>query len=497
MTPAETGKKAAEILKRAFPAQELKAVLVMDSFEDLENKQSMLDGVASVLPKEILFGGTSYGGFTQAGSIDYDGVFLLGIGGEVSITPALVRKMGAAGLTMENDLAELTTALGKAGERLAGQLPELDQAKLLVLISDAHSPKNQLLLDGVQKVAGKKLPITGGSVCKNPGQNWVYFKGKAHTDSAIALQLSGPFQVSQAGRQARTNDAVIQTASEGSATVLKSAPGKPLALMAFNCGGRMGKLDRLEDELAAIRKSIGKDLPVFGAYCAGEYGPADPGDSSGDPTPRGRGWHVMFTVLSETETEDLLTKPLGGSWKFFSEDAGSKLQDVWQVKDGVLRCMGTPKGGIYLDRDLTNFTLSLEWRWPEAGGKGGVLLRTTPPWRVWPKCLEAQINAGNAGDFWGLDGFALDGPEARLKKISHDQFGELTNLERTDTVEKPAGEWNHYEITAAGPVVSLKVNGKLVNKATKCDAHPGKICLTAEGSAIEFRNIHLTAGGGG
>ena len=43
----------------------------------------------------------------------------------------------------------------------------------------------------------------------------------------------------------------------------------------------------------------------------------------------------------------------------------------------------------------------------------------------------------------------------------------------------------------------MMVNGKVVNKATKCDAHPGKICLTAEGSEIEFRNIRLIAGSDG
>lgn len=296
--PAATGKKAATELKAAFGEAALSAVLVMDSFEDLENKQAMLEGVASVLPKEILFGGTSYGGFTQAGSIDYDGVVLLGIGG-VGVSPALVEKMGAAGLTMESDLDKLTAALNQAGEKLAGQLPNLERGNLLLLISDAHSPKNQLLLDGVQKVAGKKLPITGGSVNKNAGQNWVYFHGRPYTDSAIALLLTGSFQAAQTGRQAKTNEAVIETASEGSAMILKSAPKMPIALLAFNCGGRMGKLNRLEDELEAIQASAGKDLPIFGAYCAGEYGPADLSDSDGDTSPCGRGWHVMFTVLTE------------------------------------------------------------------------------------------------------------------------------------------------------------------------------------------------------
>jgi hypothetical protein len=298
--PAATGKKAAAELKAAFGDTIIQAVLVMDSFEDLENKQAMLTGVASALPKEILFGGSSYGGFTQQGSIDYDGVVLLGIGGDdMTVAAALAEKMGAAGLTMENDLEKLTVALNEAGERLARQLPDPEQGNLLLLISDAHSPKNQLLLDGVQKAAGKKLQITGGSVNKNAGQNWVYFRGTAYTDSAIALLLRGPFHATQAGRQAKTNEAVIATARKGSAAALKDASAKPLAVLAFNCGGRKGKLNRLEDELEAIQTSIGKEAPLFGAYCAGEYGPADLSDSQGDCTPSGRGWHVMFTVLTE------------------------------------------------------------------------------------------------------------------------------------------------------------------------------------------------------
>ena len=34
-----------------------------------------------------------------------------------------------------------------------------------------------------------------------------------------------------------------------------------------------GKADH--EELAAIQKSIGKELPLFGCYCAGEMGPLD------------------------------------------------------------------------------------------------------------------------------------------------------------------------------------------------------------------------------
>jgi hypothetical protein len=202
---------------------------------------------------------------------------------------------------------------------------------------------------------------------------------------------------------------------------------------------------------------------------------------------------VLMMNLPAAGGVDLLARPLETSWKPFSADPATKLADVWQVKDGVLVCKGHPLGGIYLDRDLADFTLRLEWRWPAESetGKGGVLLRAAAPWKIWPRSLEAQLNVGQAGDFWGLGGFSLAGPEDRLKRLDHPEFGKLTNLERTATAEKPPGEWNQYEIVAAGPVVTLKVNGKLVNRTSNCDRHPGKICLTSEGNEIQFRNIRL------
>ena len=194
------------------------------------------------------------------------------------------------------------------------------------------------------------------------------------------------------------------------------------------------------------------------------------------------------------EGVDLLSAPLEESWSFFSEgDSETRMADVWQLRDGVLVCKGSPKGGLWLKQDVGDFTLRLEWRWPVAGkeGKGGVLLRAVGPWKLWPKSLEAQLNAGDAGDFWGLGGYSLDGPETRKKTVDHPQFGKLTHLAKTAAREKPAGEWNQYEIVVAGPVVTLKVNGEVVNRAVKCDVTPGRICLTAEGHEIHFRKLRL------
>ena len=122
---------------------------------------------------------------------------------------------------------------------------------------------------------------------------------------------------------------------------------------------------------------------------------------------------------------------------------------------------------------------------------GGVLLRITGKDKIWPKSLEAQINAGDAGDFWGLGGFRLSGPSDRLSKSESPNLGRLTNLKKAADAEKRPGEWNQYEIVADGGTVILKINGQEVNRATGCDVEPGAICLTAEGDEIEFREVRL------
>ncbi len=212
------------------------------------------------------------------------------------------------------------------------------------------------------------------------------------------------------------------------------------------------------------------------------------GEPAASPGVRGAG-AALFT------SQDATTGALTG-WKFFAETPGTKPGDVWKLESGgVLRCRGTPKGYLATEKDYTDFTLRLEWRWPAGKpGNGGVLLRKTGPDKIWPKSLEAQINAGQAGDFWGLDGFRLSGPAEQSKSLTHPQFGQLTNVAKAATMEKPAGQWNRYEIVARGGVVTLSINGREVNQATGCDAVPGKICLTAEGDEYYFRNVEIIAG---
>ncbi len=182
------------------------------------------------------------------------------------------------------------------------------------------------------------------------------------------------------------------------------------------------------------------------------------------------------------------------AWECYLEDPDAKVQDVWNIEDGVLICSGKPLGYLYTKRDYGNFVLKLQWRWPpgKKPGSGGVLVRMTGEHRIWPRSLDAQLYSGGAGDFWGLVGYRLSGPAERMRSSDHKEFGKLTNLKKIKALENPQGEWNTYEIIAKGATVTLIINGEEVNRATGCDLNPGRICLTSEGSEIHFRNVVVT-----
>lgn len=55
--------------------------------------------------------------------------------------------------------------------------------------------------------------------------------------------------------------------------------------------------------------------------------------------------------------------------------------------------------------------LSFEWRWAPGSepGNSGVLLRIAgEPETFMPKCVEAQLKHGSAGDIWAFYGAGLD-----------------------------------------------------------------------------------------
>jgi hypothetical protein len=193
---------------------------------------------------------------------------------------------------------------------------------------------------------------------------------------------------------------------------------------------------------------------------------------------------------------DLLAGDSLDGWNVFLVDSKIKKEDVWNVKDGVLVCKGEPLGYLYTKQQFKNFKLTLQWRWApgKEPGNSGVLLRIAGDAVTFlPKCAEAQLKSGSAGDIWGFYGYQLKGDSARLRKIeNHEQLGNFMGVGLIKANEKEPGQWNTYDITVDQGQLTLVVNGEKVNEATDCDVLAGAIGLQSEGGEIHFRSIHVT-----
>ncbi len=168
---------------------------------------------------------------------------------------------------------------------------------------------------------------------------------------------------------------------------------------------------------------------------------------------------------------------------------------VWSVQDGLLDCKGEPMGYLGTKDSYTNFRLVVEWCWAPGKnpGNSGVLMRINGKPQALPRCIEAQLKSGSAGDLYGFHGMKIDGDPARRKEAKgHELLGDFIGVQKISGNENPPGEWNKYEILLNGPNLKVWVNGKLVNEATDCEVLAGPIGLQSEGGEIQFRAVQLT-----
>jgi hypothetical protein len=53
----------------------------------------------------------------------------------------------------------------------------------------------------------------------------------------------------------------------------------------------------------------------------------------------------------------------------------------------------------------------------------------------------------------------------------------------------PSGQWNELRILCQGEVIETRLNGELINRATKVWPREGKILVQCEGSEIFIRKL--------
>lgn len=191
---------------------------------------------------------------------------------------------------------------------------------------------------------------------------------------------------------------------------------------------------------------------------------------------------LACTFSSHANTIELFNGSDLSNWTHCLSRGGAKMEDTWKVEEGIIKCSGSPSGYIRTKEQYRDYTLTVEWRWPEDGSNNGVLVHVQEPDAVWPKSLEAQLQSGSAGDIWVIGGADF--------KEHHGVAGRRVKKQEAST-EKPLGECNTFTIVAKGDTLRIYVNGVLQNVATECTLQEGYIALQSEGTPIEFRKVSL------
>jgi len=196
----------------------------------------------------------------------------------------------------------------------------------------------------------------------------------------------------------------------------------------------------------------------------------------------------MTTAFAQKKVSLFNGKNLDG-WSIYVSDSKIKPESFFYVNEGVIETVGVPTGYLRTVKEYSDYQLHVEWRYPEKPTNSGVFVHTNGPDAIWPKHYQCQLKVLNAGDFIvnaaGEKATAGDSIYIGTEKVKP------IAIKLHDTNEKPADEWNSYDITCKGNRVEVKVNGLLQNVITDCSMTSGSIGLQAEGSKIQFRNIWI------
>ena len=182
--------------------------------------------------------------------------------------------------------------------------------------------------------------------------------------------------------------------------------------------------------------------------------------------------------------------------------------ETWVWKGDVLFGRGTPIGVMRTRELFTNVELLIEWRHLRAGGNSGVFLwvpehalqdlkpGVLPQFGIEVQMLDHafreqyQKQSGQVGDWFTTHGDVFPVGKSKLVPFPPTSPNGVRSFPRKQ-LSRGAGEWNHYYVRAINGEVRLWVNGEEVSGGTGADPRSGYLCLEAEGSPIEFRNIRV------
>ena len=133
----------------------------------------------------------------------------------------------------------------------------------------------------------------------------------------------------------------------------------------------------------------------------------------------------------------------------------------WKADQGVLVYDGKAKN-LVSEQEFSDFVLLIDWK-IEKGGNSGIFLRGQSQVEIWD-----NQTMGSGG-------------------IYPQQHKPLK------VADKPAGQWNHFEIQLEKGFATVKLNGELVLDQFECKLNKpaGPLVLQHHGTPLWFKNIFI------
>ena len=155
-------------------------------------------------------------------------------------------------------------------------------------------------------------------------------------------------------------------------------------------------------------------------------------------------------------------------------------KNPWQLTaDRTLVC-GPANDAYAPDNEFYDGTLKFEYRFRPAAGKTGYKAALSARW---------SQNSAGCKIALGDDCGTITGTFV----ASSDATKELEIKPREKHGRVP-GEWNLVKVQMDGRSVTVNINGKAVGSWERCPENHGLVLFEAEGSEVEFRQIHWKEG---
>jgi hypothetical protein len=201
----------------------------------------------------------------------------------------------------------------------------------------------------------------------------------------------------------------------------------------------------------------------------------------------------------------------GPGWRTLTEADFADVNgdpDTWVWKGELLLGSGLPIGVMRTTQKFTNFELVIEWRHLRAAGNSGVFawvpeeaLAKLPPGKLPEGGIEVQMldhgyreqyekQSGKKGDWFTTNGDIFAVGKSKLKPFAPLSPDGSRSFPRKN-LSHGVNEWNHYYVRGINGELRLWVNGEEVSGGNGAEPRTGFLCLEAEGSPIEFRNIRV------